>query len=33
MPEPRGVNTRNATGLPKGFKMTKLGPLPEEWER
>ena len=30
-PEPRNVSTRNATDLPKGFKMTELGPLPEEW--
>ncbi len=31
MSEPRGVNTRNAADLPEGFKMTELGPLPEEW--
>ena len=31
MPEERGVNTRNATDLPEGFKTTELGPLPEEW--
>jgi len=31
MPEPRGVSTRNAPDLPEGFKMTELGPLPEEW--
>lgn len=32
MPEPRNVSTRNATDLPEGFKMTELGPLPEEWQ-
>jgi len=31
MPEERGVSTRNAPDLPEGFKMTELGPLPEEW--
>jgi len=31
MPEPRGVNARNAPDLPQGFKTTELGPLPEEW--
>jgi len=32
MPEERGVSTRNAPDLPEGFKMTALGPLPEEWQ-
>jgi len=25
------ARTQNATDLPEGFKMTELGPLPEEW--
>ena len=31
MLEASGMNTRNAADLPEGFKMTELGPLPEEW--
>jgi len=31
MLEPSGVSTRNVADLPEGFKMTELGPLPEEW--
>ena len=32
MLEASGMNTRNAADLPEGFKMTELGPLPEEWQ-
>ena len=32
MPERHGVNARNATDLPEGYRMTDLGPLPEEWQ-
>ncbi len=28
----RAANKDNAAGLPNGFKMTEIGPLPEEWE-
>lgn len=31
MPEPLKTRSGNAVDLPKGYRMTELGPLPEEW--